>query len=146
MRYKRPHGLMGILALAAIGLAGCSAAQDPPVQGLDQQWFDAVFDDGKTDIKQFPRGGGILGTAYTANEIPGGWYSVDLACNGKKEATFTISQDDSTLGEGTIPCGDSGFTTTTMDLPAGSISSTAVSGDPNTMWQVRFRPSTQPGA
>ena len=144
MRHKRPHGLMGILALAAIGLAGCSATTAPPDPGQDDQWFESVFDDGQNDGDTTPTGGGTLGATITTKPLAAGWYAVDLACKGSAGASFTISAEDELLGEGDVGCGSSGFTTTTMQLPAGTVSATADSKDPRTIWQVRMRPTTAP--
>lgn len=132
------------LCVAGAGLAGCSGPELQPTPGFDQQWFENVFDDGH-DTAEFPGGGGSIGATITVDEFAAGWYAVDLACKGAKDATFTISRKGSTLGEGTTGCGgDGGGFNTTMDLPAGPISTTAASKDPSTAWAVRFRPTTAP--
>lgn len=130
------------LTLASAAFTSCSAPE-PQADPLGyEQWSETIFNDehGRTDLAG---GGGTMGTTITTNDFAAGWYAVDLVCQGSKGATFVISHDGSTLGEGTAGCGGTGFTTT-MELPAGSISSTAQSEDPNTVWQVRYRPTTAP--
>ncbi|PQZ96419.1 hypothetical protein CQ018_03980 [Arthrobacter sp. MYb227] len=131
------------LCLASTTFTSCSAPEPQAEPDGYQQWLETVFDDeyGRAD---FAGGGGMLGSTITNHEVAGGWYAVDFACKGTAETTFIISTDNSTLVEESIPCGESGLSTTVMDLPSASISSTAKSSDPNTMWQVRFRPTSAP--
>ena len=144
MRHMRPYGLIGILSLAALGVAGCSAATAPPGPVPDDKWFDSVFDDGQNDGDRTPTGGGTVGASITTRPLAAGWYAVDLACRGSAGAAFTISAQDAVLGEGEVGCGGSGFTTTTMQFSAGPVSATADSKDPDTIWQVRMRPTDAP--
>lgn len=133
------------ITLMSLAFSGCAAPEpqaDPPNY---QQFLETVIDD-EYGMIDFAGGGGSIGSTITTHDFAAGWYAVDLACQGNQGATFVISHDGSTLGNGTTGCASTGFTTTTMELPAGSISATAQSEDPDTVWHVRYRPTTAPSS
>ena len=144
MRLIKLHLTTGLLAVAVLGLAGCSTPAPTPAPVSGQAWFDAVLDDEYKDDDSVSAGGGAVGTTITITDVKAGWYALDRACQGTTEATFTVSHSEETLGEGQGGCDGSGFFTSTMELPAGGISVTATSEDPSTWWAARLRPTAAP--
>ncbi len=144
MRLTKMHLTTGIMAAMALGLAGCSTPAPAPDPVSGQAWFDAVLDDEHKDEENTSSGGGIVGATITITDVKAGWHAFDMACQGAKEATFTISHSEEALGEGQIGCDGSGFVTSTMELPSGEISVTATGTDPSTWWAARLRPTAAP--